>query len=156
MVEVLGFENPDEMREFVQRNGPQSAFHPAQRAVTYNDNWVRFPNLPGGIVQFGWVATPDFIYQHRLDAGCTSEAARAMVATIQRGHENGHLWGLVYDREDRDGSWRNIYKADVWPCEESLFMAAAEVYWQIEQLPPSARVNLEIAFRALRSLKRSA
>lgn len=153
MLNVLRFNNEVEMRAYLiqAQADAMNSLHLLQSALTYGSFWVRFVDLPSRLVEFGRVAEQHEVVDQELEAGATSrEAARAALQT-RASMENGYLYGVAYSFLNREGEWGYSRKVDVWPIEESLFHAAAEVHWQIDLLPVSQKINLQAAFTAYRT-----
>ena len=149
---VESFDSPEQMREYLRTAAEEAhnSLHPAQRAITHGDTWVRFVDIANRVIEFGRVATLEEVEREAVEAGATHDEAHEQMQRAEMAVANHYLYGKAYSRYNTPGEWGHTHKAHVWPCDPSLFVEASQVQWQIEMLPPSAKVNLEIAFRAMR------
>lgn len=152
-MQVIQFDSHDEMRAYLQQaaQAAHRGLHPEQDRLTYGDYWVQFHDIANQHVIFGRVATASEVYEGELRSGVTANEARKVVESTHTELSNGYMYGVAFDKFNREGSLGHTHKAHVWPIEERLFNAAAEANYQIDQLPTSGKVLLEIAFRALRA-----
>ena len=150
----LRFNSHEEMQAYLiqAKADAEQALDPAQRAITFGDYWVRFYDLARGIVEFGQVATLQEVADNAIDYGATAAEAAEEVDDAEARMKAGYLTGRAYSLLNVDGEWGHTHKAHVWPIEESLFNAASETNWSVRAMPTSAKVNFEVAFRAMRSV----
>jgi hypothetical protein len=154
-VNVLSFSSHEEMRAYLIQAQADAlrSLHPLQRGITFGDCWVRFVNIAERHVEFGRVALPEETLRLEIDAGATYADARAVVQRDQQAIKNGYLYGVAYSRYNREGEWGHTHKANVWPIEEWVFNDASEANWQVDLLPMSSKINLNIAFLGWRGRK---
>lgn len=149
---VLRFDSHAEMQAYLiqSQTDAHTALHPAQRAITFGTYWCRFVDVANSLVEFGRVAELHEVTELEIAAGSTAREAADVARKTAASLDAGFMYGIAYSVYEREGVWGHTHKAHVWPIEESLFHAAAEVNWQIALLPTSQKINLEVAFRAMR------
>lgn len=151
MTNVLSFDNPDDMRAYLAEAGrrARAGLHPVQAAITYGDCWAQFYDVPDRIVVFGRVHLLDEVAEAERLCGGSQTDVDAVVASTRTDLEYGDLmFGTAYDRTNPTGELGHTHRLSVWPIEESLFNAAFEHRFVIDDLPDSAKINLQIAFSA--------
>lgn len=150
---VLRFTNHAEMQAYLiqAQADADSAMHQNQRALTFGDHWVRFYDLANGLIEFGRIATLQEVADHAIDNGATAEEAAEEVDDAEARERVGYMTGQAFSKLSVNGEWGHTHKSVVWPIESALFHQAAECEWKIDFLPTSAKINLEIAFRAQRA-----
>jgi hypothetical protein len=149
---VQQFHSHEEMQEYLRKAAEEAhlGLHPAQRAIGPGDTWVRFVDVANRLIEFGRVTRPEEVERMILEGGGTAAEVREEVERVEQSIANHYLIGKAHSRYNTPGEWGTTHKAHVWPVDPSLFVDASEVQWQIELLPPSAKINLEAAFRAMR------
>jgi hypothetical protein len=148
--DLIHFNSWPEMQAYLIRAQADAAanMHPAQAAISWGDHWVRFIDISNRVVEFGRVFTRDEVRESEIEAGATSIEARRAVQECAIGMEKGYLYGHAASFLYPSGEVGYSHKSVVWPIEEATYNAAAEVNWQIDRMPVSQKINLQIAFIA--------
>lgn len=152
MVHVLGFGSHEAMIEHLRlANAAALAdLHPTQRALTYGDTWAHFPDIANNHIVFGEVFTLHQVRIAELEAGATKAETEQAIVQTQSDMSHGLMYGRGYDRFNPDGELCRTHKIGVWPIEREAFDAALAVKFQFAAMPLAQRLNLALAYRALR------
>lgn len=155
---VLSFGSPEEMRAYLRAASASahSRLHVAQDGLSYGDTWCQFVDLAERHVVFGRVWTLDEVMNNETETGAAHDAAERACRYTDSMLAEGYLFGKAYDHFNPNGELGTTHKAHAWPVERECFYAARDVLWQIDHLPLSQKINLELAFRAWRHHVRSA
>lgn len=149
-MDLIHFNNMAEMQAYLLRAQADAAqnMHPAQSALTWGSHWARFVNIANRVVEFGRIYTQDEVVELEISAGATRIEAMRALQECGVGMEKGYLYGHAASFLYPEGESGYTHKSVVWPIEESTYNAAAEARWQIDQMPVSQKINLQIAFIA--------
>lgn len=151
-MEIIGFNSTEEMVEFLNKaaEDAERRLHPAQRAVTYGDYWVRF--LPQREVEFGVVHTLEQIeHAARENGSPDDEVAEVLRETEQYQNEEHKVFGRAHIHWQPDGELGYTHRLNLWPISEPVFLAAGEVGFNIWLMAPSAKLALEEAYVSYRA-----
>ena len=151
-MEIIHFDNAADMQAYLIRAQADAAksIHPSQAALTWGSHWVRFIDISNRLVEFGRVYDRDEVINTEMDAGATRIEARRTAQQAGIGLEKGYLYGHAASFLFPKGETGYSHKAVVWPIEEATYNAAAEANWQIDLMPVSQKINLQIAFIAFK------
>jgi len=151
-MEVIRFGTHEEMLQHLRQASTEAfeSMHPAQAAITFGDCWVQFHDIANRHLIFGRVMPLADVLAGEIEAGATKHEAQGTVRQTVRDLAAGYMYGRAHDRYNVEGELGQTHKASVWPIEEALFNSCAEVNWQMDLLPLSQKLNLQIAFSSLR------
>lgn len=149
---VLRFNNAAEMQAYLiqAQADADASLHPAQRAITWGDTWVRFIDVAAQVVEFGRVFTQEEVAEQEVAAGGTNDDVAQAVADATVRQQQGYLFGVAFSIYNTMGEAGYTHKSNVWPIEGDVFDRAAERNWIARDMPMSAKINVEAAFRAYR------
>lgn len=157
MVDVLSFDSYDEMRAFLRRanEAADQQLHPLQVMIGQGNHWVRFHDLPNGMVEFGYVLTKQEVYDCEVEAGANMVEANSSADGALLLLARNYMYGRAWSRLNPDGEYGVTHKVSVWPIERTVVEDAKAVNFNIQLLPLASKINLEHAFRAFRAHVRS-
>lgn len=146
------FGTPEEMEAALQeiRAAAKEGLHPEQARLTYGSTWVEFADVGERIVYFGRTFTDLDIVS---DEGASPHPSyvRDVLAGVEADLEEGVMFGKAWAKGDQQGTIGVTHKANVWPIETRLFIAARVAGWDIDALDETGRVLLQIAYSAWRA-----
>ena len=155
MSDFQAFDSLDEMYEFMHANeeAANQTLAPEQRAVTYDDYWVRFYDIANRVVIFGHV-TP-LTYWDEAIANAKGDEDRAEWEfeknQIEDSHGRGYMYGWCWSTIEPDGEPGSTHQANLWPVSRELFEAAREVHWDIDAMTPPDKMRLQVAYQVWRA-----
>lgn len=155
---VLSFNSPQEMQAYLRSAAAaaHSRLHIAQDQLCFGDTWCTFVDLAARHVVFGRVQTLDEVMNGEIESGASQAAAEVACRDADQMLAEGYMYGKAYDYMNPTGELGHTHKAHAWPVEPECFYAAREVLWQIDKMPLSQKINLEVSFRSWRHHVRSA
>lgn len=154
---LIPFDSYTEMQEFLRKANAAAdqKLHPLQAALHSGDCWVRFLDLPMGMVEFGKILTWQQVYDTEVEAGANTvearQAADSSLSLLSRNYVYGRAWSPL----NRDGEYGVSHKSALWPIECEVVSEAVVRRCQVDLFSLPCKINLEHAFRALRGHLRS-
>jgi hypothetical protein len=148
----MAFDSFDEMSKWMDDRTSEAniGLAPEQQQITYGDCWARFDHLDTVGMLFGQVMTKAEWLASELAEGAPEGEANYSLARVEASHQRGYMHGLVYSPVEPDGEYGDTHRANIWPIEERLFLAASIVEWRHEDMSLADRINLSIAFEQWR------
>lgn len=149
---IQSFGTPEEMEDALQRmrEDAKAGLHPEQAALSYGHTWVEFADVGQRIIYFGRTFTEIDIVS---DEGASPHPSyvRDVLAGVDADLQDGVMFGKAWSKADPAGTIGVTHKANVWPIETRMFIAARVAGWDIDRLDETGRVLLQIAYSAWRA-----
>ena len=155
----MQFDSLDEAFEWMQKRTEEANanLHDKQRGVTWGDHWCRFVDVANRLVVFGKVDTIAEVEageRGEYDTPISEESQAELDYTLEHlrhTHERGYLYGRSFCTHYPEGELGDTHRANLWPIEKSLYDAAEQAGWVIDDLPNWAKHDLQHAWTGYRN-----
>ena len=118
-----------------------------QRSLTFDSCWVQFHNIPQQHFVFGRIHTLDEVIAAERASGASKGEALATARETENDLEVGIMYGDAFDYMNPDGELGTTHKANAWPIDKSVYLAAEEAKGVVRDMPLWVRLSLSIALR---------
>lgn len=153
--EIRTYDSLDAMLTEMRQGEAYANAHlaPQQQRITFGDHWVRFLDIPGKVLIFGYVQTEAEITADEIACATPQEPFEegelAYILDRTRNSQiRGHLYGPCHSVITPEGELGFTHASHVWPITGELFQAARAAEWKIEDLDPTAKVWLSDTYLA--------